>query len=101
MYNASYLSKDLSEYALNILAHTAYNNGIVKGLPGDVPVAHKFGERTVIQDRSRQLHDCGIVYLNHHTYLLCIMTRGTDYDQLSEIISRISNIIYEILKNNS
>lgn len=101
LYNASYLNRDLSEYALRTLSQTAYQDGIVAGLPNDIPVAHKFGERTVPQDQSRQLHDCGIVYLNHRPYLLCIMTRGKDYQQLAGVISGISGIIYRILKDNT
>jgi hypothetical protein len=65
-------------------------------LPKSLAVAHKFGERE-LPNGIKQLHDCGIVYLPKHPYLLCIMTRGTDYDRLSTVISTISKKIYEDL----
>jgi hypothetical protein len=51
------------------------------------------GERE-LQNGIRQLHDCGIVYLESHPYLLCIMTRGYDFEKLSKIISMISSQVY-------
>lgn len=96
LYNASYLNKDMSEKALSILAKTAFTQGIISGLPSGIAVAHKFGERE-LQDGIRQLHDCGIVYYPSHPYLLCIMTRGTDYNHLSSVISTISKTIYDDL----
>lgn len=102
LYNASYLNRDASDFALSLLARSAYKKGIVAGLPEGIPVAHKFGERALIyKAKYRQLHDCGIVYLDDHPYLLCIMTRGTEFVYLQDVIAHISHIVYEVLKTGS
>lgn len=87
MYNASYLSRSLSEKGLKILSKTEFKNGIPNKLPKNIAVAHKFGERGFLNSNKKQLHDCGIVYLPDSPYLLCIMTKGKDFNQLVQVIS--------------
>jgi len=70
LYNASYLNKDMSEKALNLLSQTEYKQGLVAGVPNKIQVAHKFGERIYKDTNEVQLHDCGIVYLPQKPYLL-------------------------------
>lgn len=94
LYNSSYLSKDYSEQLLSYLSNSTFNDGINKGVPENISVAHKYGERYFIEDGQRQLHDCGIVYSPKAPYLVCIMTRGEDLDTLSDIIGNISASTY-------
>lgn len=94
LYNASYLNKDYSEKALQLLANTSFDEGLRKGVPKDVEIAHKFGQRDVDGVGLKQLHDCGIVYHPDGPYLLCVMTRGFDYDVLSNVIGEISKRTY-------
>ncbi len=99
LYSATYLTRELSEKALQILTQTRFSEGIRAGIPSDVTVANKFGERTV-QDTDknvlfRELHDCGIVYAPGHPYLMCVMTKGDNFDKLSKIISDLSSIAYK------
>lgn len=98
LYNASYLGKEMSEKALTILGNVAFTKGIVAGLPSAITVAHKFGERE-LENGVKQLHDCGIVYYPKHPYLLCVMTRGTNYENLSLVISNVSRKIYQDIAN--
>jgi beta-lactamase class A len=102
LYNATYLSKEMSEIGLEMLSHTKFDIGIPAGLPKGIVVAHKFGERGFADNNTKQLHDCGIVYFPGSPYLLCVMTRGTDFNQLAAIISDISSIVYSRVndKNN-
>lgn len=93
LYNASYLEKNLSEKALEILSRTEFTKGIVSGVPKSIKVSHKFGERE-LSDQVKQLHDCGIVYHPKKPYLVCIMTRGDDFSKLSSTIGDISKMIY-------
>jgi beta-lactamase class A len=95
LYNASYLSPKMSEYALEILSKSTYNTGIAGGVPNKVNVANKFGERSGFDSSLDQLHDCGIIYYPNNPYLLCIMTRGSNYEKLESIISEISKKVYE------
>jgi len=93
LYNASYLSRAMSEKALNLLAKAEFRTGLRGGLPRDIPLAHKFGDRTV--GGVKQLHDCGIAYYPSHPYLLCVMSRGADYSDMDDVISKVSRVVYE------
>lgn len=105
LYNASYLNREMSELALEILSSTEYKDGIVAGVPSDIVVAHKFGERSLL-DKSdgatikgqTQIHDCGIVYLPEDPYLLCIMTKGDDFVAQEKVIQELSRFIYVELR---
>ena len=92
LYNASYLSKDNSQKALSLLTKVDFSDGIRAGIPKEVVVANKFGERQLGQ--TQQLHDCGIVYFNDHPYLLCVMSRGNDFTKLTSSIKDISHLVY-------
>ncbi len=99
LFNASYLSRYMSEKALDILTKVEYKNGLVAGIPSNLVVAHKFGERT-LSNNTRQLHDCGIIYYPKHPYLLCIMTRGSVYENLELLIRTISEQVYQSVDLN-
>jgi hypothetical protein len=98
LFNASYLNADYSEKALENLGNIEFKQGLNKGVPTNILIAHKFGERE-LTDKTKQLHDCGIIYYPGHPYLLCVMTRGTDYNNLSDFIGKISNTIYSQINN--
>ena len=102
LYNASYLNHQNSEKALELLAQVDYKNGIMKKLPSEIVVAHKFGEREFEENGKvvRQLHDCGVVYYEKYPYLLCVMTRGAEWDKLSAIVNDTSKIIFDEIKKN-
>lgn len=94
LYNASYLSRAHSQKALELLSATQYADGLVAGVPKDVRIAHKFGERSDPAGDVRQLHDCGIVYYPSRPYLLCVMTRGRDFGKMSALIAAVSRTVY-------
>ena len=93
LYNASYLSKEVSEKALEYLARADYEGGLRKGVPKNIPIAHKFSERK--QGDITQLHDCGIVYYPGNPYLLCVFTKGDDFNELSDAIVTVAKMVYE------
>ncbi len=94
LYNSSYLNREMSEKALEILSKSVFQQGIRDEIPDNVAVAHKFGERD-LGDGIKQLHDCGIVYYPNHPYLLCIMTRGYDYQKLAAVIQDVSHQVFQ------
>jgi beta-lactamase class A len=94
LYNVSYLNADLSNEVLGWLTESDFNQGLRDGVPRAIPIAHKFGERFT-DDGVKQLHDCGIVFYPGNPYLLCIMTRGTDFDALSAVIRHVSQMTYQ------
>lgn len=96
LFNASYLSKDLSEKAMHYLAQVDFKKGLVAGLPKGLTIAQKYGERTLgKQQEIKQMHDCGIVYYPGHPYLICVMTRGESFEYLDDAIKGISSLAYE------
>ncbi|HNW43037.1 MAG TPA: class A beta-lactamase-related serine hydrolase [Elusimicrobiales bacterium] len=96
LYNASYLSIEMSQRALDWLTLAAYDKGLAAGLPPGVHLANKFGERELISSSgsSTQLHDCGIIYHEQAPYLLGVMTRGSDLEKQTAIIRDISALVY-------
>ena len=102
LYNATYLSSENSEKAMSILSQTTFADGLTKNLPKDLIVAHKFGEHINSSGdnvSSVEFHDCGIVYSKKSPYLLCIMTKGANIDNLHSIVSKISKDTYDFLSN--
>ena len=101
LYNSTYLSRDLSEKALELLSSTDFRSGLVGGIPSDINVAHKFGQYSDGTSTDPiELHDCGIIYFPKNPYLLCIMTRGTtDLSVLETVIKKISSSVYGLVSN--
>jgi beta-lactamase class A len=99
IYNATYLTIDDSEYAAELLNKCEFNDGIRKGVPVSVKMAHKFGESGTPVDK--QLHESAIVYLKDKPYMLTVMTKGKDNATLSKLISEISAVVYKDQSNKS
>ncbi len=96
LYNASYLNREYSEYALQLLSQQDFPQGMVAGVPAGIPVAAKFGEFSHGPPRNEyQLHEFGIVYHPRQPYVLGIMTMGQDAEKQAEIIREISRITYQ------
>ncbi len=94
LFNASFLSRKNSEYALQLLSDTSFVDGLRASVPESITIAHKFGERKTRMDL-QQFHDCGIVYYPGHPYLLCVMTRGKDVTKLIDAIRETSGFVYK------
>lgn len=97
LYASTFLSPEMSEYALDLLTKSTFKDGIVKSLPPDIRVAHKFGERNY--DNNFQLHETGIVYFDDSPYEITIMTKGNEQAELSKVIDEVSNMVYDYMKN--
>lgn len=98
LYNATYLSRQNSELALDLLTKVVFKDGLTAVLPPNVKVAHKFGYRVFNPPQSgvsAELHDCGIVYKGANPYFLCVMTKGTNYRDLASVIQEISKDVYD------
>jgi len=96
LYNASFLNPAMSEKALQYLLANEFHLGIDATIPNSIPVASKFGERTTGNNGEiKQLHDYGIVYYPNRPYLICIMTKGKDFQKLTEAIREISKLVFD------
>ena len=94
LFNASYLSREMSEKALDYLTRVEFKRGLAAGVPSNIVVAHKFGERAMEHVSATQFHDCGIVYCPSRPYLLCIMTSDHDVKELIKTTEGISRLVY-------
>ena len=97
LYNASYLNDTFSDKALSLLSEAEFKNGLHKGLPDGIQLAHKFGETPLFKNNqvsALQLHDCGIVYIQN-PYFICVMTQGKNVQDLESTIQSISKIVYD------
>lgn len=97
LYNSTYLNKEHSNLALQILSRTRFKLGLNAGIPEKIIVAHKFGERDADQNQLKQLHDCGLVYRENRPYLICVMAKGKDFIALEEVIASISRLVYNYI----
>lgn len=97
LYNASYLSREMSERALAILSKTDFSPGLRAGVPPGIVVASKFGEQGL--QNVIELHECGIIYYPEQPYMLCVMTKGHDYKKLENTIKDVSALTYQSIKN--
>jgi beta-lactamase class A len=107
LFNASYLSEEMSEKALRYLVKSSIRDGMSAGIPPDIDLASKQG-RQMISIRSNgeekqftQVHEFGIVYHPNRPFLLGIMVRGGDVDQLVKIIRDITRLIYDEVDRQS
>jgi beta-lactamase class A len=95
LYNASFLNKEMSEKALEIMSSQEFPYGIVAGIPKGVKLASKFGEYFPEGNPYEiQLHEFGIVYHPKGPYILGVLTRGNNWKAQTEIIKSISEIVY-------
>lgn len=105
LYTASYLNRKMSDKALKYLSKATFRNGIVAGVPPNIPVASRFGEvhlpASGIDQRSAsiQLHEIGIVYYPGRPYLLGVITRGSDFTAQSRVLRDISRFIYREIEH--
>jgi len=104
LYNGGFMSTKQSDYILGFLTKTTFNKGLVAGVPTGTIVSHKFGEHTEAFDdetvKWRELHDCGIVYYPTKPYLICIMTKGSNFSNLETVISGISKTVYNYVNQS-
>lgn len=92
LYNSTYLSLDDSELAVSMMLTSTFDQGIKAGLLADVRLAHKFGES--FDGRDWQLHETALIYKGTDAYLLTIMSKGPRMEDLPEVLSSISRMVY-------
>lgn len=98
LYNSSYLDEEASSKILEYLSQATYRYGLVQGTSASVPIAHKFGYKSIESEDGEvieeYIHDCGIVYVPRAPYSICIMTKGTSGPIQEDIIRDIAEISY-------
>jgi len=97
LYYSTYLRRPFSEYLLNIMTKTQFNDGITSLLPQEINVAHKIGQ----QSEGNYNHDCGIVYHKTKPYMVCIMSKGTNPSEFNIEAGKLSKIIYDYVSKKN
>ncbi len=95
IYNSTYNSPEFSEYGAEMMANSTFQEGFVKGFPAGTKMWHKFGEWTS-HGKPEELHQSGVVFIGNEPYILTIMTRGKDLDNLAKIIELVSKRVYSL-----
>ena len=104
LYNASYLSEENSNLALDLLARVTYKQGLRRLVPSDIEISHKYGSYYLYDDmgnlKQEQLHHVGIVYYPNKPYLIGIITKGKKQEQCERVIAELSQLIYNEVDQN-
>ncbi len=95
LYYATYISRKNSEYAMELLTECDFKDGMLKELPTNIKVAHKFGEWGDNRVNVHEMHEAGVVYLQNKPYLLTVVTKGSNSKDLAAIIGRVSKLVYD------
>ncbi len=99
LYNATYLDRNYSEKALQLLSQTDFSQGIDNGIPNNITVAEKFGDARIPDAQGNvigvELQNCGIVYYPNHPYIICVMTKGSSIGDVEQAIGRISEMLFQ------
>ncbi len=98
LFNASYLSEEMSEKALRYLARSSFKDGMAAAVPPEVEVASKAGEQLITETGGKeqlQLHEFGIIYHPQRPFLLGITVRGSDFEDMAETIRELTHLIYQ------
>jgi beta-lactamase class A len=93
LYNATYLNREYSEKALELLAEKNESRGISAGIPKAVPGVTRFSVRQT--DAGFEIYNCGIVYFPQHPYLLCASDKGSDAAKLEDFMETLGKKVYE------
>jgi hypothetical protein len=104
LFNASYLSEEMSEKALRFLARSSFRNGMAAGVPADLDVASTMSARSVPDGsggETVQVQEVGIIYHPRRPFLLGIIVRGAEYDELADVIRDITELIFHEVDRQS
>lgn len=99
LFNATYLNVENSEFALELLSKSDFEEGISKGIPTNVNMAEKFGESGNLD--MKELHETAIVYLANKPYIITIMTKGKELEKLPQVLKEASYLAYNYLNKAS
>jgi beta-lactamase class A len=101
LYTANYLSPEHSQFLLDILSRTDYDDYLGQWIPDNVQFAHKIWEN----DSKTVILDAGLVYIGSRVYLVSM---ATDYEkewltreQALSLFGRVSELIYTYISTTN
>jgi len=96
LYNATYLTRKSSNYLLDTLTQTKFDENTAYSVPNDVKVAHKmaaFYDKSLAAEKN--YHDCGITFLPDHPYLYCYLTKDLEPQDAQKLIYDMGEIVFK------
>lgn len=101
LYTANYLTPEHSQFLLNVLSDTDYDDYLGQSIPKDAVFAHKIWEN----ESKTVILDAGLVYLWSRVYLISM---AMDYqkewltrEQALVIFGRVSELIYNYISSTN
>lgn len=91
LYFSTFLSPALSEKLLDLATDTQVESLISAGVPAEIQISHKYGERP------DGIADCGVIYHPKNPYFLCIMTRDMELTKAKNLITTASKTIFDFV----
>ena len=97
LYTSNYLSPEHSQFLLDVLSRTDYDDYLGQGIPDQAWFAHKIWEN----ESKTVILDAGLVYIENRVYLISMamdyqkewLTRG----EALELFGRVSGLIYHYI----
>ncbi|MDX2134653.1 MAG: serine hydrolase [Saprospiraceae bacterium] len=96
IFDSPLLGIDKSEYAASLLHNGRFEKGFTNAFPPSTKIWHKFGEWNDVSGVF-ELHQTAIFYIADKPYLLTVMTRGNDPQQLAEALEALAEVVYGML----
>ncbi len=92
LYAASFLKRDNAQLVLKWLDDSNFDKFLSSGLPKEISFSHKYGENL----EQRVFADSGIVYIPNRPYIISVMIKGDDKNDLLEEKKKAENLMKEI-----
>ncbi len=107
LFNASYLSEEMSEKALRYLYKSASKKGMTQGLPPNIDMAGLYDERTIAaaggDDEPEQylIHEFGVIYQPNRPFLLGVTVRGHEVTRMKNVLREITRLFQQEMERQS
>lgn len=92
LYTASFLKRDNAQLILKWLDDSSFDSFLSSGLPKEISFSHKYGENL----EQRVFADSGIVYIPNRPYIISVMIKGDDKNDLVNEKTKAENLMKEI-----
>lgn len=92
IYDGGLFPQKDSDEVFKYLTKTIYEDFLPKGVPSNIPVAHKYGRLVHV------INDGGVVYAQK-PYVVVIMTSGVVESEAEVIIPKLSRIVFDGMEN--
>lgn len=97
LYSDAYLKEPSIDYILEKMTKTLFDDRLNLGLPTDVVFSHKIGNWA----ESGSWHDCGIMKYENNAYAVCLMSKGTTFEEFTDAARKTGIILSDSLFSNN